>query len=99
MRRIFLPSQTIFLFNFLNIAFIISVFIHAVGFEKYGNPCGVVLSRKPLKHRWDADLLIMIGGSLPPPASTKYEIVSLSLAILPPRHSFFMSPRVLLGSI
>ena len=99
MRRIFLPSQTIFLFNFLNIAFIISVFIHAVGFEKYCNPCGVVLSRKPLKYQWDVDLSIVIVGSLPPPPSTKSEILSLSLAILQHRHSFFMSLRVLLGNI
>ena len=48
------PFSDHFLFNFFNSAFIISVFIHALGFEKYGNTCGVVLSHKPLKHRWDA---------------------------------------------
>ena len=85
MRRIFLLSQTILLFTFFNIAFIISVFLHALGFEKHGNPYVVVLSHTSLKHRGYADL---IGGTLPPAALTINEIVSLSLAILPRRHPF-----------
>ena len=74
MRRIFLPSHTIFLFIFFYIAFIISVFILALGFEKYGNPFSVVLSRTPLKHKGDANLPIMIGGSLLPAALTKMRL-------------------------
>ena len=62
-----------FLIIIFNITFKIAVFIHVLGFKKYVNPCVVVLSCKPLKYGGDADLPIMIGGSLTLPTLTKNE--------------------------
>ena len=96
MRRIFLLSQTILLFTFFNIALIILVFIHALGFEKHGNPYVVVLSHTPLMHRGYVDLPIMIGGSLPPAALTINESLLGHFTTPTP---FFMFPRVLLRRV
>ena len=80
-RKIFLPC---FNHNYVHN-------IDALEFEKYSNPCGVVLYLSPLKHRGDANYTI--GGC----SNDKREIVSLSLVFLLPPHSFFMSAKVLSG--
>ena len=58
-------------------------------------PCPLTLR----KSEGGADLPIITGGSFSPAALTKKAMVTLSLTILPLRHSLFMSANVLLGSV